>query len=271
MEQTKFSGVADTLFIPLAARVMASQRFPYYFKDDKALEFADIPQVIAINQKSSEYTMLASVARYYVMDKLVQDFLIKYPHGQVICLGAGLETMNYRLARCDGHFYQVDFPQVIENRRVLLGQADNETFLPYDITDPSWTDAVDKARPVLLVASGVFQYFKPEAVSQFLSAMEAHFLSPLLLFDATNSVGLQYAEKYVRKTGNKSASMYFCVDDIQKFCESEGLTSILSRGFFQEARNILKGTKLYTKIAMQVVDKKKRAQIFLVAIDSKPW
>ena len=34
----KFEGVANTLFVPLVARIAVSKEFPEYFKDEKALE-----------------------------------------------------------------------------------------------------------------------------------------------------------------------------------------------------------------------------------------
>lgn len=33
---SKFEGVADTLYIPLTARIYVSEHFPEYFRDDKA-------------------------------------------------------------------------------------------------------------------------------------------------------------------------------------------------------------------------------------------
>ena len=38
MSDKTFEGVADTLYIPLAARVYVSKRFPEYFFDPKSLE-----------------------------------------------------------------------------------------------------------------------------------------------------------------------------------------------------------------------------------------
>ncbi len=266
MKQKTFSGVEDTLFIPLAARVEASQRFPHYFCDKKSLRLQRLPQVSAVKEKSSEYTMLASVARYYVMDQKVSEFLAKNNGGAVVNLGVGLETMNYRLASTDGTFYQLDYPNVIESRQQLLGKADNEVFLPYDIMDYQWTDKVPQDKPVLLVASGVFQYFQPQEVSAFIASMKQKFANVELIFDATNEVGIEYAKKYVQKTVNTSAMMYFYVNDGQQFCQQEKVELIEESSFFGESRQQLKKLKLYTRIAMRVVDNKKRMQMFYVKI-----
>ncbi|MFI3229115.1 MAG: class I SAM-dependent methyltransferase [Bacillota bacterium] len=266
MSNEKFSGVDDTLFIPLAARVEGCIRFPQYFYDKKSLELKELPQVTAVNEKSSEYTMLASVARYSVMDKIVAKFLQDNKGGVVVNLGVGLETMNYRLADKKCTFYGLDFSNVIASRQQLLGEADNEIFLPYDIMDFEWTNKVPKDKPVLLVASGVFQYFQPADVSKFIADIKLKFANAELLFDATNEEGIMYAQKYVQKTGNTSAMMYFYVNDGKEFCEQENITFIEQKPFFTEARKTLKKLKLYTRIAMRVVDNKKRAVVFYAKV-----
>ncbi len=210
--------------------------------------------------------MLASVARYFAMDRIVTSFLENDPHAVVINLGAGLETMHRRLQSYGGHFYQVDFPTVIQARAQLLGKADNETLIACDITDFTWAEQIDKDKPVLLVVSGVFQYFKPEAVSIFIKNAKKTFANAELLFDATDAYGIQYAQKYVKKTGNQSAMMYFYINDAKGFCQAEQVDLILERGFFSEARKQLKGLKLYTKIAMKVVEDKKRVKLLHVRL-----
>lgn len=66
----KFDGVANTLFVPLVARINISKKFPEYFMDEKALELEKyLPQ--GVDKGSSEYSNMASVARYYNMDKTV--------------------------------------------------------------------------------------------------------------------------------------------------------------------------------------------------------
>ena len=72
----KFDGVANTLFVPLVARINISKKFPEYFMDEKALELEKyLPQ--GVDKGSSEYSNMASVARYYNMDKTVTAFAKK--------------------------------------------------------------------------------------------------------------------------------------------------------------------------------------------------
>ncbi|MGI6078401.1 MAG: class I SAM-dependent methyltransferase [Fastidiosipilaceae bacterium] len=267
MSAERFTGVEDTLFIPLAARVKMSRRFPEYFYDQKALDLEHLDQVRRINEKSSEYSAIASVARYYNMDQFALTFLNENKNGIIINLGVGLESMNYRIARPDTHFYAVDFPKVIDARRAILGEAPNETLIGCDVTDMKWTEQVDVAKPSLLVVSGVFQYFKENVVFQFIKDVQQIFKQAEMVFDATNEVGIKYAQKYVKKTGNTSAMMYFYINEAEKFVQQAGVDLIETRGFYDVARKMIgKKTRFYTRIAMKVADDKKRTILLHVKL-----
>ena len=85
----RFEGVANTLFVPLTARISISKEFPEYFVDKKALELEQyLPDDAA--KGSSQYTNMASVARYYNMDQMVSAFAGAHERCNVVYLGAGL-------------------------------------------------------------------------------------------------------------------------------------------------------------------------------------
>lgn len=264
-EEKNLSGVADTLFIPLTARIEVSKRFPEFFYDEKAMELSEHEAVKKIKKKSSEYSVLASVARSYDMDCFVNNFVKENGESAVVCLGVGLETMNFRLKDCSAHFYCVDFPEVIEKRRQFLSEEENETIIACDIKDLAWTEQVNKTLPVLLIVSGVFQYFRPEEVIDLLQELKGIFPGGEMFFDAINEVGVRYASKYVKKTGNTSAMMYFYINDPQKFADEAGVQLLGVSHFFDDARRVLgKKLGLYSRIAMKVADEKNRT--FLVHI-----
>ncbi len=254
-------GVPDTLYLPLAARIYSTERFPDYFSDDAAMRLKDrIPE--CVSKGSSEYTYLASVARYYNTDAMERDFVRRNGRSSIVHLGTGLETAYVRLSDLDAHFYDMDLPEVIALREELLPRSENETLIAGDLFDMKWAEEVDRSLPVMILVLGVFQYFHEEQVLGAIERMKERFPGAELVFDATTSEGLKYAAKYVRKTGNKSAAMYFAVDDSHEFCEKVGTEYLECRPFFKDARVMLrKRTGFYTRIAMKVVDKGFRAKL----------
>jgi len=260
---SKYEGVADTLFIPLTARIYVSKRFPEYFFDQKALDLENALPDDSIEQKSSEYTMIASVARYYNLDGMIRKFIAAHPGCNIVNLGCGLETAYHRIADESAMFYEMDLPEVIEGRRRVLGEGEREKLIPGDLFDMKWAEEIaDRTLPTLIIVSGVFEYFHEEEILSFIEKAKPLFPNGELIFDATNSTGVKYCEKYVKKTGNTSAMMYFYVDDAKEFAKKAGCELIERRDFYTDARKIIgKKTGLYTRIAMLVCDNTGRAII----------
>ena len=262
MQDKTFEGVADTLYIPLAARIYVSKRFPDYFFDPKSLEMESAIPGDSIRAGSNEYTMIASAARYFNLDEMARAFIAAHPTCNIVNVGCGLETMFWRVGpdAPDARFYEMDLPEVIETRQRILGTPERDELIAGDAFDLAWASGIDASRPTLVIVSGVFQYFHNADVLGFIADAKEAFADAELIFDATNSKGLEYANKYVKKTGNESALMYCAIDDPAAFAREAGCELIEVRPFYTDARRILKGkVDLYSKIAMAVADRTGRA------------
>lgn len=259
----KFEGVANTLFVPLVARIAISKEFAEYFYDPKALEMESfLPDGAA--KGASQYTNMASVARYYNMDKMVTAFAQKHASCNVVYLGAGLETAYDRLSgNLQGvNWYECDLPEVIEARCKVFGQRENETLLPGDMFKMEWTKELDSSLPTLLIASGVFQYFHEEEIIAFTKDCGKAFPLGEMIFDATSKSGLKFTNWFIKRTGNANALMYFGINDSKAFAEKCGIELLEVRTFYPDALKMLgKKLSLVTRISMLVAEKKKQVLI----------
>ena len=259
----KFEGVANTLFVPLVARIAISKEFPEYFCDPKALELEPfLPEGAA--KGASQYTNMASVSRYYNMDKMVTAFARTHAACNVVYLGAGLETAYDRLSgKLPGvNWYECDLPEVIEARRKVFGQREKETLLPGDMFRLEWVKALDFHLPTLLVVSGVFQYFHEEKVIAFIQGCGKAFPLGEMIFDATSESGLKFTNWFIKRTGNASALMYFGINDSDAFARKCGMELLEVRTFYPDALAMLgKKLNLVTRVSMLVAEKKKQVLI----------
>jgi len=262
MQDKTFEGVADTLYIPLTARVYVSKRFPKYFFDPKSLELEAAIPGESIQKGSSEYTMIASAARYYNLDQIARAYIAAHPACNVVNVGCGLETMFWRVGpdAPDARFYEMDLPEVIDVRRRILGAPERDELIAGDAFDLSWASGIDVSLPTFIIVSGVFQYFHNADVLGFIANAKKAFADAELIFDATNTKGLEYVNKYVKKTGNASALMYCAIDDPAAFAREADCELLEVRPFYTAARRILKRkVNLYSKIAMAIADRTGRA------------
>jgi O-methyltransferase involved in polyketide biosynthesis len=264
---SEYEGVEDTLFIPLTGRVYVSKKFPEYFFDQKALEMENLIKNKQIEKKSSEYTMIANVARSYNLDQMAQNFIDKHDKCNIVNLGVGLETSYYRINRKNSMFFEVDLPEVIELREKYLEVGENEKFIKGDLFKFGWCEELDTTLPTLMIASGVFQYFHENDVLKFISTSKNIFENAELIFDATNKFGIKFTNFYVKRTGNASARMYFYIEDADEFAKKADCHLIECRGFYKDAIKILnKKVCLYTKISMNVADRRNNAMILHLKI-----
>ena len=254
---SKFEGVADTLYIPLTARIFVSERFPEYFRDDKAVSLKSEFPYEEIASRSSEYFQMAGACRFYNTDQMIRAFIARHEICNVVNVGCGLETSFFRIGPDPKKavFYEMDLPEVIDARRRALGEGDNEILLPGDMFDLAWAERVDKTRPTLVTAIGVFQYFEEEKVVGFLRRLKEPFPGVEVIFDAMTKKAVTYANDYVKRTGNGDAELRFSADDGQSVAAKCGMRLLEERPFFGAARKQLKRKlKLYTRVAMKVVD-----------------
>ena len=257
-----YEGVEDTLFIQLTASDNISKMFPEYFYDRKALEMENLVKDKQIEKKSSQYTMMASVARSYNLDQMTQEYIDKHDKCNIVNLGAGLETSYFRIDGKNSHYFEVDLPDVIELRENYIGIGENEKFIKGDLFKLDWCNELDTTLPILMIVSGVFQYFHEEEILEFIAKAKDIFANAELIFDATNKFGIRYSNIYVKRTGNKSALMHFYIENPREFAKKANCQLIECRGFYKDALNMLsKKLSLYTKISMKIADKRNNAMI----------
>ena len=257
----ELQGVPDTLFVPLAARIRVSRRFPEYFHDQTALSReGSIPGDAALT--ASEYGRIASVARYRSVDRMTRAFVAERGRCHIINLGAGLETAAFRLADLDAKFYEVDLPEVIAARSTVIPQGPNEVLVGGDVLTLGWTSYLDPATPSLFVALGLLQYFHREEVIGLISGLHDRLPGSELIFDATSRAGLRRANRRGRMTSGTAALMHFYVNDAEALARACGGELVEQRPFLGEARTILgKRLRLSTRLALTVADRCRHATI----------
>ncbi len=105
---------------------------------------------------------MASASRAVVMDKAVSEFIAKNGECNVVCIGCGLETMAWRIENSaqNAHFYEVDFPDVIENRKKILGIRENETLIGGNANELNFAKLINLALPCSL-ANSTQPFVKP--------------------------------------------------------------------------------------------------------------
>ncbi len=266
------NSISKTLYIPLLGNIRTSKICPELFFDQKILELEkEIPKNIK-NKKSPNYFYFAGATRYFAIDKEVRKFIKKHPNCNIVNLGAGLDTTFYRMKNKTAIFYELDLKPVIQKRKQLLGQGENEIFIQESFLEvKKWTDQIiDKNKPTLLIASGLFYYFKKEQISKFLADIKGVFKHAELVFDCVDQKGVKISNRFVQKTGNNSAPMYFYINDIKKFLKNLDVKIELIEEYmyYRDTKEIIRKNGFYLSyLIMLFSDLVKRVRIEHLKID----
>ncbi|MFI6501211.1 class I SAM-dependent methyltransferase [Nonomuraea typhae] len=121
------------------------------------------------------------------MDDWTTAFLAAHPRATVVHLGCGLDSRAFRLDVPPGvHWYDVDYPEVIELRERLYPERDGYTTVPTSVTAPGWLEQIpaDDCRPVLVIAEGLLMYLREADVYPLLRRVTGRFSHGELIFDS---------------------------------------------------------------------------------------
>ena len=184
------SGVAETLLMTLYIRAMESQRPDALIRDEKAValvtnmsyDFDRIRQV-----KMDEDDKVGVILRNLEFDRQVRNFLTRHPDGVAVHIGCGLDSRFERVDNGKVEWYDLDLPEVIEQRRKFIGdEGKRYHLLAGSVFDSAWLDkvSVHRQRPFLFLAEGVLMYFEEAQVKSLVLMLRDHFPGAELVFDA---------------------------------------------------------------------------------------
>jgi O-methyltransferase involved in polyketide biosynthesis len=180
----------DTLLIPLVIRAQETKREHPMLQDIRAVELC---QKLHLDDRKlkqaqvSEEVQLSLLLRNRHFDEIVVNFLNVHPHAIIVYLGCGLDARFERLDNGSLTWYDLDLPEVISYRQVLLGEdTDRHKPLAYSALDDEWMNEVrvDEPGQILIIAEGLFMFFQESQVRYLILELKARFPGSELAFDA---------------------------------------------------------------------------------------
>lgn len=183
-------GVPQTLLIPLLARARETLRPDGAIRDDRAVEIASRIQADFPKMVMARHDEVAILARMKRFDWHVRDFLARNPRGVVVHIGCGLDTRFERIASDSVEWFDLDLPEVMELRRVLIATAaPHYHALSASIFENGWLAEVEpfKPRPFLFISEGVFPYFEEAQIKDLFTRLGEHFPACEVVCDAHSS------------------------------------------------------------------------------------
>ncbi len=198
----KQGDVQETLLLPLWGRAFETQKNSPRLIDNKAVEIIEKLDydfsVIAETQAMSQHGW---VARSLHTDKVARDFIKNHPDASIVNIGCGMDTTFSRIDNGRITFYELDLPEVIELRTHFFQDNERHKSIALSFLDTKWFEQIRVKDGLLLLAGGVFYYFKEEQIKNFFIAVADYFGACDFYFDTLSPMGLKIAKKKVLKSG----------------------------------------------------------------------
>ena len=204
------NSVNQTLYIPLYGKALVSRQ-NIILKDVTAetiWEQVNFPLKAKSRSKWLAYYM---GMRAKVFDDWLSGKLNAHPEGVVLHLGCGLDSRNQRVSAKENMWYDVDFPQVIEERRKYYAESDRYRMISSSVTDPDFLNQIP-ADTALIVMEGISMYLKPEELAALLRNLKEHFDTVHILMDCYTEFAAKMS-KYKNPVNDVGVTQVYGMDD----------------------------------------------------------
>jgi len=209
----QLKGAQRTLLITLYSKALDARSEHPILGDRKADE---IVRTIDFDFESLRRPLDGKVivARAKQIDEWAKEFLRENPDCVVLNLGCGLDSRAFRIEPPPSvRWFDLDFPQVIDERRNFYSERAGYQMLGSSVTDPGWLEHVPRDKPVMVVAEGLLEYLTDEEVKALLDTVTRSFPRGQVAFDVMSSSAIESGRVLLKeRTG---AEHKWAVDDVR--------------------------------------------------------
>lgn len=215
------NSVNKTLYIPLYGKAYVSGR-GIILRDERAEEIWKREGFALKGRAKSRWLACFMAIRAAVYDDWVRKALEDMPNATVLHIGCGLDSRAERVAAKGTQWYDIDFPEVIAERRGYYSESPCYHMLPVDMRTSRWKTAIEAGEAAVVVLEGVSMYFAPEELRELLSGLAGQFGRIRLLMDcySERAAALSRFKNPINAVGVTAVYGY---DDPEELAKQSGL------------------------------------------------
>lgn len=203
--------VNKTLYIPLYGKSYVSQK-GIILKDATAEGIWQKEGFKLKGKSKSKWLAYYMGMRARVFDDWLGDKITENPCCVVIHLGCGLDSRVMRVKQDSALWYDVDFPDVIAERRKFYREDEKYKMISSDIRQKAWLDSVEKAKSAIVVMEGVSMYLAPDELLAVISMLCSRFEGLSIMMDCYTSFAAK-ASKFKNPINDVGVTKVYGMDD----------------------------------------------------------
>lgn len=216
--------VNKTLYIPLYGKAYVSQKG--ILLDDKKAEEIWEKEGFALKGKSkSKWLAYYMGMRSAVFDSWLKAQMDKQEDAVVLHIGCGMDSRVKRVGTRKHAWFDVDFPEVIQERKRYYKENEEYHMIEADVRDVRWLSGLPKDKTAILVMEGISMYLTLKELKELLKAMNQHFKKVHIMMDCY-TVFAAKASKYKNPINDVSVTMVYGIDDPKVLEDGTGISLV---------------------------------------------
>lgn len=215
------NNVNKTLYIPLYGKAYVSSKH-IILRDKKAEEIWTKEGFELKGKSKSKWLAYYMAMRSAIYDEWIQKELQTNRGAVVLHIGCGMDSRIVRVSTENTKWYDIDFPEVIEERRKYYAESEFYHMLPVDMSIDQWKQHIEGQQDAVIVLEGVSMYFQPEELIRLLSNLAGHFRSVKILMDCYTERAAKVS-KYKNPINDVGVTVVYGYDNPEEVAESSGL------------------------------------------------
>ena len=215
--------VNRTLYIPLYGKSYVSKKG--IILRDPIAEMIWEEEGFPLKGKSrSKWLAYSMGMRAAVFDQWTCNQIEQHPEAVVLHIGCGMDGRRERISRNAVVWYDIDFPDVIEERKRYFTETDTYRMIRADARTIEWIRDLPGGHAIV-VMEGLSMYLNEADMRRMLGALAAHFSSVSLLVDCYTVFGAK-ASKYKNPIHDVGVTTVYGVESPHAYEQGTGLQFI---------------------------------------------
>lgn len=176
------NNVNKTLYIPLYGKAYVSKN-GLFLNDKKAEEIWESEGFALKGKSKSKWLAYYMGIRSAVFDNWLNQKMSDIQDAVVIHIGCGMDGRVLRVDKMDHKWYDIDFPEVIEERKKYYAESPYYQMIAGDVKNDEWLTGIIENKHAIVVMEGVSMYLTSEQLNKLTKNLCDHFENISFLMD----------------------------------------------------------------------------------------
>lgn len=188
------NNVNKTLYIPLYGKSYVSKK-GLFLNDKKAEEICKSEAFSLKGKAKSKWLAYYMGIRSAVFDEWLKQQMADKPEAVIVHIGCGMDSRNIRVGTQNHKWYDVDFSEVIEERKHYYSESKNYNMISGDVRASKWLSSLKERKYAIVVMEGVSMYLTINEMQNLADSLCIHFESLILLMDSYTSFAAKMSKR----------------------------------------------------------------------------